>query len=235
MSALPKELPKEPAPDFATARFNMVESQIRPNKVRDNRVLNAFGKIPRENFVPMPMTGIAYIDNDIQVAGGRYLLEPMVLARLIEEAQIKPTDSVLDLACATGYSTAVIAALANTVVGVESDHGLHGQALSNIAALDIKNAEIHANTLTEGFATLAPYDVIIVNGAVDVVPDALTEQLAEQGRLMVVVRHFGPAKAAHTGEARLYEKINGHISFRSLFDANVKLLPGFAAPHKFTF
>lgn len=222
------------APDFATARFNMVESQIRPNKVRDERVLNAMGTLPREQFVPSLMAGIAYIDEDIQVAPGRFLLEPMVLARLLEEASIKPQDRVLDIAPATGYSTVVLAMLAQEVTGVESDPTLQKQAVGNLANLQTSNASVQLGSLVDGYKGKAPYNVIIINGAVEVVPEALLGQLAEGGRLVGVVRSYGPAKAAYTGEARLYEKINGHISHRPLFDANVKLLPGFEAKKVFT-
>src|SRR5882672_10545635 len=134
---MPATQPK--SPDFATARFHMVESQIRPNKVRDERVLKAMGSVPREMFVPQAMAGIAYIDEDLQVASGRYLLEPMILARLIQEAGIGPDDRVLEIAAATGYSTVVLAALAKEVVAVESDAILQRKAKENVLALRIPN------------------------------------------------------------------------------------------------
>lgn len=229
MPALPKT-----APDFAAARFNMVECQIRPNKVRDERVLNALGTLPREQFVPSMMASLAYIDEDLQVAPGRFLLEPMVLARLLEEADIKPQDRVLDIASATGYSTVVLSMLAQEVTGVESDPALQKQAVNNLATMQASNASVQLNALVEGYKGKAPYDVILINGAIETLPEALLEQLAEGGRLAAVIRCYGPAKAAHTGEARLYEKINGHVSHRALFDANVKLLPGFEAKRTFT-
>src|ERR1700749_1320961 len=111
-------MPRPSAPDFETARYNMIESQIRPNKVRHERLLETMGNLPREIFVPSPLTGIAYLDEELQVAPGRYLLEPMVLARLIEEADVKSTDCVLDIAPTTGYSTAVLAALAKNVTAL---------------------------------------------------------------------------------------------------------------------
>jgi protein-L-isoaspartate(D-aspartate) O-methyltransferase len=227
--------PQAKAPDFTAARFNMVESQIRPNKVRDLRILDTMGALPREMFVPMALGGIAYIDIDVQVAPGRYLLEPMVLARLLQEAGLKPGDRVLDLAPATGYSTAVIAPLAKTVVALESDADLARIAVANLENLEIKNAKIESGPLVEGWKTGAPYDVIVVNGSVEVLPESLTAQLAEGGRLAVVMRQSGPASIAHKGEARLYEKIHGAMSHRALFDANVKLLPGFEAKAGFAF
>ncbi len=226
---------KSAALDFDKARFNMVESQIRPNKVRDPRLLDALGNLPREMFVPQALAGIAYIDEDIEVVRGRYLLEPMVLARLMQEADIKPADRVLDIAPATGYSTVILSALAQNITAVESDPALAQQASENLNRLEVKNARVEQGPLVDGFKPRGPYDVIIVNGSVEVLSPALTAQLAEGGRLLVVVREFGPAKVAHKGAARLYEKIKGIVSHRALFDANVKLLPGFEARPSFAF
>lgn len=232
MPALEKESP----PDFAAARFHMVEGQLRPNKVTDRRILDSMSALPRELFLPPLMAGIAYNDEDIQLAPGRFLMEPMVLARLVQAAAIKPEDRALDIGCATGYSTAVIAALAKSVIGIESDPNLIAQAVKTLAFLAAPNAEFQLAPLAGGWEAAKPYDVILLNGSVDVVPDALFAQLADGGRLVAVLRQFGPAQAAHRGEARLYEKIHGAISHRPLFDANIKPLPGaFAAPAQFSF
>jgi protein-L-isoaspartate(D-aspartate) O-methyltransferase len=223
------------APDFTSARFHMIESQIRPNKVRDRRILDAMGAIPREMFVPPQLSGIAYIDQSLEVMPGRYLMEPMVLARLLEEADIDANDRVLDIAPATGYSTAVLAALAKEVVAVESDPACVQLSVKNLGNLQIKNAEMQLGPLAEGWAPKGPYNVILVNGGVESFPAALKAQLAEGGKLLLTVRQSGPAAIARKGEARLYEKIHGNLSHRALFDANVKLLPGFEAKPTFTF
>jgi len=222
-------------PDLTAARRAMIESQLRPNMVRDERILTAMETLPREIFVPSMMAGIAYIDEDLQVAPNRYLLEPMVLARLLEEAKIKPTDRVLDIAVATGYSSAVLSVMAKEVVAVESDVALHGMLAINIGKLGAQNIAAQSSNLAEGCPSKAPYDVIIINGGVEVLPPELLVQLSEGGRLLAVVRQYGPAHAAHTGEARLYEKVGGVVSHRALFDANVKPLPGFQAPAQFKF
>jgi protein-L-isoaspartate(D-aspartate) O-methyltransferase len=159
----------------------------------------------------------------------------MILARLLESADIKPNEIVLDIAPATGYSTAVIASLAKEVVAVEPDQGLKMQAVSNLGSVQIINADVQTGKAVEGYKAKAPYDVIIINGGVEFVPEALTDQLAEGGRLFAIVREYGPGHAAHTGEARLYEKVRGQVSHRPLFDANVKLLAGFSVPKKFKF
>jgi protein-L-isoaspartate(D-aspartate) O-methyltransferase len=230
---MPATFPK--LPDFAAARFHMIESQIRPNKVRDERVLVAMETVPREMFVPPTMTGIAYIDEDLQVAPGHFLLEPMILARLLQAAGIGVEDRVLDIGVATGYSTAVIAAIAKEVVALESEPVLQRRAVENLRALNIENASVQSGPLIEGWKPKAPYDVILINGGIEILPDALAKQLEEGGCLVTVMREYAPAHAAHLGEARLYEKIRGKMSFRPLFDANVRLLPDFAAPKKFTF
>ena len=129
-------------PDYIAARTNMVKSQIRPNKVTDPLIIEAMGDIPRERFVPESHLGVAYIDEDIAIAGGRYLMEPMVLARLLQSAEIKETDVVLDIGCATGYSAALIARLANTVVALESDPDLAATAQRLLSELDVDNAVV---------------------------------------------------------------------------------------------
>lgn len=225
--------PQTQMTDFVLARFNMVEAQLRPNKVRSEPLLNAMGSLPREYFVPMPMTNLAYIDEDIQVYPGRYLLEPMILARLIEEAKVKPTDRVLDVAPATGYSSAVLAEIAAEVIAVEGDVKLAKAAEAALAQLQIKKVRVEQGNIVGGFPAGAPYDVILINGCIEVIPEALFVQLAEGGRLVAVIRHTG--QVAHVGEARLYEKLHGNISHRSLFNANVKLLAEFAAKPQFVF
>ena len=228
-------VPHPQTPDFALARLNMIEGQLRPNQVRDERILTAMETLPREVFVPKNLAGIAYNDEDLAVGSGRYLLEPMVLARLLQAAAISPTDHVLDIAPATGYSTALLAHLAKNVVAVESDAALAAQAGQNLAMLKIANAVVHAAPLTDGYVPVAPYDVILLNGAVDAVPESLLGQLAEGGRLVGVVRHYGPARVAHTGEARLYEKKQGVVTNHALFDGNVRTLPGFVDSQPFRF
>jgi protein-L-isoaspartate(D-aspartate) O-methyltransferase len=226
---------KTPVSDYAAARTAMVDSQLRPNNVRDRKLLDAMEGIPRELFVPSNLACIAYIDEDLKVAQGRYLMEPMILARLIQEAEVTATSRVLDVAPATGYSTAVLATLAHEVVGVESEPLLQTQANQILASLQIQNATVQVGALSEGWKAKAPYDVILINGSVDSVPETLLSQLGEGGRLVAVYRQWGPADVAHVGEARLYQKIRGTVSYRPLFDANIKPLSEFQAPAKFTF
>src|SRR3712207_4374144 len=152
--------------DFVAARVNMVEGQIRPNKVTDERLLEALLKLPRERFAPGPLRAVAYIDDDLPLGNGRFLIEPMVLARLLQEAQIGPRDRVLDIGCASGYSTALIAGLAGFVVSLESDPGLAAHARQALAEMGLRNATLVEAPLDRGYAAEAPYDVILISGSV---------------------------------------------------------------------
>ncbi|MDE2029113.1 MAG: protein-L-isoaspartate O-methyltransferase [Alphaproteobacteria bacterium] len=222
-----------PAADFAAARSAMVESQLRPNKVTDQRILGIMGELPRELFVPSHLVGVAYLDDDIPLLGSRTLMQPMILARLLQAADIKPGEKLLDLAPATGYSTLVAAALTDKVFAVEPDAVLHKELEANVARYAPGRVTVRAGAPVEGFLAHAPFDVTFINGCVELVPQILFDQLAEGGRLVAVVRKYGPAHAAHTGEARLYRKTNGALDTQPLFDANIAPAPGFAAPCRF--
>lgn len=216
--------------DFATARHNMVESQLRTNRVTDRRLLAAFETIPRERFVPEPLQSIAYVDEDLKVAPGRHLMEPMVLARLLEAAEIAASDVALDIGCATGYASAVMARLAATVVALENEAELarHAEAALQDEAVD--NAVVVTGPLEEGYPKQAPYNVILIHGAVAEVPQAIAEQLTDDGRLVTVVK-----RGRGMGRATLVERVAGVLSSRALFDAATPWLPGFARQPGFVF
>ncbi len=216
--------------DFAAARLNMVESQIRTNKVTDVRIIEAFEAVPRERFVAEAQRGIAYVDEDLEISPGRYLMEPMVLARLLQATGPGPQDMVLDVGCATGYSTAVLAGLAETVVGLDSDHGMVDSANATLNALDLDNAVVVEGALESGYAKQAPYNVILLQGAVSEVPAALKAQLAEGGRLAAVL-----VDEAGIGRATLIERRGEVYSARMLFDAATPTLPGFQREVGFVF
>ncbi|MFQ5785842.1 MAG: protein-L-isoaspartate O-methyltransferase [Alphaproteobacteria bacterium] len=216
--------------DFAAIRHNMVESQIRTNKVTDARVLAALEAVPRELFVPKRLQGVAYVDEDLAIAPGRYLMEPMVLARLLQAAEIESDDVVLDIGCATGYAAAVLARLAATVVAVESDPTLAEDATARLAELDVDNVAVVEGPLEQGYATQGPYDAIVLEGGVDAVPETITGQLAEGGRLVAVV-----TGGSRVGKATLMLRVHGALSRRVLFDAATPLLPGFRIEPGFVF
>ena len=215
--------------DYAAARQNMVESQIRPNKVTDAELIDALRSLPRELFVPKAVRGIAYVDDDVAVAPDRYLMEPMVLARLLQEAAVAATDMVLDVGCCTGYSTAVLAHLANAVVGLEADPALAAQASDRLSELDIDNAMIVEGALEAGYPRQAPYDLILLGGRAERIPSEIIGQLAEGGRLVGVIGDAG------LGRACVLTKRGGATSRREIFDAAVRPLPGFERRKGFVF
>ncbi len=216
--------------EFSVARHNMVESQVRPNKVTDAALLAALETVPREAFVPEALKGIAYVDGVIEVAPGRSLLEPMVFARLVQEAHIQPNEVVLDVGCATGYSAAVLARLASTVVALESDKALASRAAELLAEQGADNVAVVEGALPDGDKAHGPYDVILVEGAVAEKPDALLSQLAEGGRLLAITKRPGGL-----GAASITLKVGKAFSTRHLFEAPARVLPGFARLPGFVF
>lgn len=216
--------------DYRAARLNMVESQLRTNKVHDEAILDAFLEVPRERFVPEHLAGIAYIDEDVPLGGGRCLLEPMVLARLLQLAEIGPEDGVLEIGAATGYATAILARLAQRVIAVEGDQRLVAIARLRMQEMQNGNVTLLEGRLEEGYPAGAPYEVIVIGGAVAAIPDAIVRQLAEGGRLVTVMKPpNGP------GHAALMTRSAGLLSQRAQFDAGTALLPGFAPAPGFVF
>jgi len=215
--------------DYVKIRTNMVDSQLRPNKVNDPAVLDAFLTVPREAFVPAPLRGTAYVDEDLPLGGGRYLIEPMVLGRLIQSAAIRPGDVALEIGCATGYGSAILARLARYVVAIEIDPALLQQARTNLAGR--RNVALFEQPLAQGYPERAPYDVILIAGAVTEISAALLDQLADGGRLVTVIE----TRRGQLGEAVLYQRGPTGISRRLLFEAGVQALPGLRPEPSFAF
>jgi protein-L-isoaspartate(D-aspartate) O-methyltransferase len=216
--------------DYAKARLAMVHSQIRPNDVTDHRIQDAMAEIPRELFVPKAERARAYADAEVRLNETRVMLSPMHLAKLIHAADIHSSDVVLDIACGRGYSCALIARLAETVVGLEEEgSGFAAKATERLAEIGADNAVVVEGDLKAGAPKQGPFNVIIVGGAVAAPPKAWFDQLAEGGRLAVIERE-GPV-----GRARIYTKAKGAVGERSAFDANATLLPGFEPEPGFVF
>ena len=207
---------------FETARAHMIESQIRPNKVSDERVLAAIAKTPRETFVPERLQSVAYVDDDLPLGGGRYLMEPMVAARLLQTASVKRADIALVVGAGAGFEAAVLAQLARAVVALEEDPELARRAHEALVDLGIAAVSVVEGPLTAGYRSRAPYDVILFGGAVAEVPNEIVAQLAEGGRLVAVVKSAGGI-----GRATLTTRTGGVIARRVMFDAATPLLPGF--------
>jgi protein-L-isoaspartate(D-aspartate) O-methyltransferase len=213
--------------DYSIARMNMVESQIRPNSVTDRRIIDAMGEVPREAYLPPSMRPLAYMDEDIELedAAGqmRHLVQPMVFARLVHLADIGASDLVLDIGCGLGYSSAVLARLADSVVALECDEAFAARASETLGEQGADNAAVVTGPLAEGYADEAPYDAIVFDGSVPAVPQAILHQLKPGGRLVAVVSQ-GPL-----GRAHLFVRHGDVFADRVVFDATIPPLPGFAA------
>ena len=215
--------------DFARARRTMVDNQLRTSGITDWRILDAMNRIPRDRFVPEHMIAFAYSDDDIALTRHRTLPSPADFAKLVQLAEITSQDVVLDVGCGTGYSTAVLSLLANAVVGLESDESLAGRANDLLAELDIGNAAVVAGAIEAGVAKEAPFDVIVLEGAVDAVPPALLEQLREGGRLVAVLG------SGNAGVAHLYVKGAHGVAATASFNLGLPILGSFAPKPSFVF
>ena len=215
--------------DFAQARRTMVDCQIRTSDVTDLRVIAAFLDVARERFVPAARKAIAYLDRDVPVSDTvpRALLKPMVFAKLVQAAEIAATDRVLDVGCATGYSSAVLGKLAASVVALEEDAALARTAAETLAGA--RNVAVVSGPLRAGWPDDGPYDVIVLQGATEIAPDPLLAQLKEGGRLLAV-RGSGPM-----GKATIWRMAGARATPQPLFDAAAPLLPGFVKPPAFVF
>src|SRR5258707_7616994 len=215
---------------FEVARSHMLESQLRPNKVTDDRVFNAFASIRRELFVPEHLRPVAYIDEDLPLGGGRYLMEPMVAARLLQEAALARTDAALIIGAGTGYEAALTAMLSRSVLALEEDPELARRARAALVEHAIASVSVVEGPLHEGYRPRAPYDVIVFGGAVAEVPSEISAQLSDEGRLLAVVK-AGNA----VGRATVTTRTGGLLARRVIFDAATPLLPGFLPKPAFVF
>ena len=216
--------------DFSAARRTMVDCQILPNHVTDQRVIDAMSDLPRELFVPNAIKGVAYSDESLGLGDDRFLMEPMVSARILQELQLKPTDVALSIGCGSGYCVALLGRIVDTVVAIESDAGLAQQAGKYLSELGIDNVAIVEGPLNEGAPKQAPYNVIFFDGAVSEIPKAISDQLAEEGRLVAMINKPGGICRAH-----LMTRNHGSISGRDIFEASTPSLPGFELEPAFTF
>jgi protein-L-isoaspartate(D-aspartate) O-methyltransferase len=216
--------------EFGAARTHMIESQLRPSKVIDARVLGAFAGIRREFFVPEHLRVVAYVDEDLPLGGGRFLMEPMVAARLLQAATIERTDTILIIGAGTGCEAALAAALARNVVALEEDPQLARLARAALVEHSIASVSVVESPLAQGYRPRAPYDVILFCGAVTEVLAEIDSQLAEEGRLLAIVKSTNGI-----GRATLATRRGGVLARRVLFDAATPLLPGFLPKPAFVF
>lgn len=215
--------------NLASARANMVTGQIFVSDVQDGRVLAALGEVAREPFVLGLSASVAYADVETPLNNGRALMMPLAFARLLQLAGAAADDLVLDIGCATGYSTAILAKLTGSVVAIEVDEALAAKASETLSAQGVDNAAVVIGPHEAGYPSEAPYDVIFLNGSVEAVPEGLLEQLAPGGRLVAIV---GTDRA---GKATVFTKLKSGIGRRAVFDAAASPLPGFVAERGFEF
>jgi protein-L-isoaspartate(D-aspartate) O-methyltransferase len=217
---------------FATARQNMVDSQVRPNDVTDHRLIDAMLSVPREAFVPSDRQALAYLDLDLDVsetATKRFLLAPMLTAKMLQAAEIKPTDHVLVVGCATGYVAALAAKLATKVTATESEPAVEGRAKQLVSTLDLANVTVRVAASAQGDPADDRYDVILLNGATEVPLDGLCRQLKEGGRLVGVFATTRPPRAV------IVTHSHNDFGTRALFDATAPVLPGLERLPEFVF
>jgi protein-L-isoaspartate(D-aspartate) O-methyltransferase len=233
---------------FTIARQKMVDGQVRPSDVTDSRIIDAMLAVPREAFVPPGQQAMAYLDIDLDVSAGlsetglfetglaetglaekRYLIKPVVTAKMLQAAEIRDTDNVLVVGCATGYSAAIVAKLAAKVTATEGDASLAAKAKDALAGLGFANVTVRAAAAADGDAANAPYDVIMLNGATEVTPAGLYRQLKDGGRLVGVFAMMQPQRAT------LVTHSHGDFGTRALFDAAVPVLPGLGRLPAFIF
>jgi protein-L-isoaspartate(D-aspartate) O-methyltransferase len=216
---------------FAAARKTMVDCQLRPSKVTNQHVLDAFLSVPREEFVGKQQRALAYVDEDLPLPGGRSLMEPMVLARLVQALDVRPDDHVLIVGAASGYGTAIVASLAKSVIAIETRTTLVEKAQDALVSIGIDNAVIVKARLVDGYPNEAPYDRILIEGGVETVPNELLQQLSAKGILAAVHRKPGTP----VGVASLWTRSGKSFVRTPLFDARVPNLDEFTAKAEFSF
>ena len=215
--------------DFAQRRTMMVDTQVRPNDVTSYPVIEAMLNVPREQFVPDSRRDVAYAGENLELAPGRVLLEPRTLGKMIDILDLQNSDLVLDIGSGFGYSAAIIARFAEAVVAVEDDPEMATQAEARLAAQDVFNVAVVQDALNEGCASQGPYDAVLVEGAIEEFPEALTDQISDGGRVVAMFRE------GHLGVVRVGLKHDGRINWRFAFNAGAPVLPGFARRQGFVF
>ncbi|MGR3795691.1 protein-L-isoaspartate O-methyltransferase family protein [Vannielia sp. SX4] len=212
---------------YDTRRTMMVDNQVRPSDVTKFPIIDAMLKIRREAYVPDDKREAAYMGENLELAPGRVMLEPRTFAKMLDALDIGPADMVLDLGCGLGYSAAVLAEMADTVVALEQDEHLASEAEAILAREEVMNAVVLTGPLAEGAAKHGPYDAIIVEGGVGVLPEAIEGQLKEGGRIACLMME------GTLGTVKIGSKQGGRIAWRFAFNASAPVLPGFEATREF--
>lgn len=215
--------------DYTARRTAMVDTQVRPSDVTKFPIIDAMLRIPRENFVPAGLKEAAYVGENLDIGNGRFILEPRTFSKMLDALNIQPDEMVLDLGCGLGYSSAVIAHLADAVVAVEADGDVAAEAQKLLVENSVDNAAVVAEPFAKGAAKHGPYDVIVVEGAVEEIPADLLSQLKEGGRIAAIFQQDA------LGVCRVGHKIDGTMTWRDTFNASAPVLDGFEEVAAFVF
>lgn len=217
--------------DFKIARKNMVENQIRANKVTSLNVINAFLDVPREKFVPDALQEISYVDEDIQLSRNRFMMKPMILARLFQSLNLKGNENILHVGSNSGYGSAILSRMCSSVISLESDKKLFETSIHTFSNMGFDNVVPLHGSMENGVEKEAPFDIIFIEGSIEIEPKSLFGQLNENGKLIAIIR---PANIK-IGKAKLFFKISNEIGLENLFDAQVSKLSIFKSKTKFSF
>ena len=217
--------------DFKTARSNMVENQIRANKVTNLSVINAFKDVPREKFVPDALQEISYVDEDIQLSRNRFMMKPMILARLFQSLNLKGNENILHVGSNTGYGSAILSRMCSSVISLESDKKLFEKSIHTFSNMGFDNVVPLHGSMENGVEKEAPFDIIFIEGSIETEPKSLFGQLNENGKLIAIIRPVN----IKIGKAKLFFKIRDEIGQENLFDAQVSKLSIFKSKTKFSF
>ncbi|CUH63657.1 Protein-L-isoaspartate O-methyltransferase [Thalassovita autumnalis] len=214
--------------DFTARRTMMVDTQIRPSDVTKFPIIEAMLSVPREEFVPADKIDSAYVEENVDLGGSRVVLEPRTLAKMLDALDIQADELVLDLGCGLGYSSAVMARMAEAVVAVEDDEARADEAQAALSRAGADNVAVHVGALAEGAAKHGPYDVVVLQGAAEHLPEAIIDQVKEGGRIAALMVEGA------LGTVKIGYKIDGVMSWRFAFNAGAPVLPGFERHQAFT-
>jgi protein-L-isoaspartate(D-aspartate) O-methyltransferase len=217
--------------DFKIARKNMVENQIRANKVTSLNVINAFLDVPREKFVPDALQEISYVDEDIQLSRNRFMMKPMILARLFQSLNLKGNENILHVGSNSGYGSAILSRMCSSVISLESDKKLFETSIHTFSNMGFDNVVPLHGSMENGVEKEAPFDIIFIEGSIETEPKSLFGQLNENGKLIAIIR----PENIKIGKAKLFFKISNEIGLENLFDAQVSKLSIFKSKTKFSF
>ena len=216
--------------DYKSLRKNMVDCQLKPNKIIDLELINAFKRVPREIFVSKKNINQCYLDINIDLTKNRFLLNPMICARLIQSLNINKNDTVLTIGSGVGYTSVILSYLCNTVIGIESIKSFYDFSVDVLIKLEVNNVVFIKSKIENGYSDQQPYDCIIIEGGVNHVPIEILNQLSENGRLVAV-----EIKEARVGKATLYQRHGIEFVKKYLFDAHVPFFEDFKEKQKFNF